>query len=263
MILVADIGNTTITVGVYDDDKLIQKWLMSSDVKRSEDEYGVILCSFLKHSGLEGRITDSVISSVVLPLTEKIENAVSKYIGIKSLIVNYKINTGVKIKTDKPEEVGADRIVNAYAASLKYKLPVIVVDFGTATSFDIVNEKNEFIGGIISAGMKIQAHALSQFTSKLPKVKIEAPEKTIATNTVDAMLSGIVRGHAAMIDGLIAACEEELGTSVTTVATGGYSSIISKYLKRPFDDVNENLTLDGLNELWKLNQVFPVEKIKI
>ena len=254
MLLVADIGNTTITIGIYNENRLIQKWSLASDIKRSDDEYGVIICSFLKHSELEGKVTDAIISSVVLPLTEKIQNAVEKYIGVKTIVVNHKIKTGIAIKTDKPEEVGADRIVNAYAASLKYSLPVIVVDFGTATSFDIVNNKKEFVGGIIAAGMKIQAHALSQFTSKLPKVIIEAPEKTIATNTFDAMLSGIVRGHSAMIDGLIEGCEKEMGQKVTTVATGGYSSIISKYLKRPFDDVNENLTLDGLYELWKINK---------
>ncbi len=255
MLLVADIGNTSITVGVYNNDTLLHKWSLSSDVKRSEDEYGVILYNFLKHAKLEDKIASSAISSVVLPLTEKFKLAIEKYLNVSVLVVSHKINTGIEVALDKPEEAGADRIVNAYCASKLYKLPVVVVDFGTATSFDIVDAKGKFVGGIIAAGMKIQAHSLSQFTSKLPKVKIEAPPKTIGRNTIDAMLSGVVRGHAAMIDGLISACEKELGMPVTTVATGGYSSIISKYLCRPFDDVNENLTLDGLNAIWKINAV--------
>ncbi len=261
MLFVLDIGNTSITAGIFDKDNLVISWRIASDIKRSEDEYGIILKNLIKDANLEDRVDSAIISSVVLPLTEKIQVAVKRYLNIESLIVNHKINTGIEINLKTPGEVGADRIVNGYAASKLYGYPVIVVDFGTATSFDIVNPKNQFIGGIIAAGMKIQADALSKFTSKLPKVKIEAPETAIGTNTIDAMLSGIVRGHAAMIDGLIAQCEKELGERATIIATGGYSSIISKYLNRQFDYVNPDLTLVGLRLLYDLNKAQVLETI--
>ena len=233
---------------------MVISWRIASDIKRSEDEYGIILKNLVKDAQLDQLIDSAIISSVVLPLTEKIQLAIKKYLNIDSLVISHKINTGIEIKLKNPGEVGADRIVNGYAASVLYGAPVIVVDFGTATSFDIVNSNKQFIGGIIAAGMKIQADALSKFTSKLPKVKIEAPETAIGSNTIDAMLSGIVRGHAAMIDGLIAQCEKELGARATIVATGGYSSIISKYLIREFDFVNPDLTLVGLRLLYELNK---------
>lgn len=254
MLFVLDIGNTNITAGVFDNETLITSWRIASDLMRSEDEYGIIIKNLVKDAGLEEKIDSAIISSVVLPLTEKLQISLKKYLYIDSVVVSHKINTGINIKIDKPGEVGADRIANGYAASILYGAPVIVVDFGTATSFDIVNSNNEFIGGIIAAGMKIQADALSRFTSKLPKIKIEAPENAIGSNTIDAMLSGIVRGHAAMIDGLILQCEKELGAKATVVATGGYSSIISKYLNREFDYVNPDLTLKGLKLLYDLNK---------
>ncbi len=261
MLFVLDVGNTSITAGVFDKDKLVISWRIASDIKRSEDEYGIILKNLIKDAHLEGTIDSTIISSVVLPLTEKIQIAVKRYLDIDSLVVSHKMNTGIEINLKNPNEVGADRIVNAYAASVLYGAPVIVVDFGTATSFDIVNPKNEFVGGIIAAGMKIQADALSKFTSKLPKVKIEAPETAIGSNTIDAMLSGIVRGHAAMIDGLIVQCEKELGAKATIIATGGYSTIISKYLCRQFDYVNPDLTLIGLRLLYELNKAVKPEPV--
>lgn len=254
MLFVLDIGNTSITAGVFDSDELVISWRIASDLKRSEDEYGIIIKNLIKDSGLVDKIDSAIISSVVLPLTERLQVALKKYLNISPIVISHKINTGIKINLDNPKEVGADRIVNGYAASMLYGSPVIVVDFGTATSFDVVNGNNEFIGGIIAAGMKIQADALSNFTSKLPKVKIEAPDNAIGTNTIDAMLSGIVRGHAAMIDGLIFQCEKELGETVKIVATGGYSSIISKYLTREFDFINPDLTLVGLRLLYELNK---------
>lgn len=253
MLLVADIGNTSTTLGVFDGETLVANWHLASDKKRSEDEYGVILCNFLNNAQLSGKINAAILSSVVLPLTERFGLAIEKYLGIKPLIVNHKTKTEIKIKLDKPEEIGADRLVNAAAAARLYNLPAIVVDFGTATSFDIINDKKEFLGGLITAGIKIQADALANFTSKLPKVRIEAPKNAIGKNTVDAMLSGLVRGHACMIDGMIEQCECELGQKATVIATGGYSDIISGYLKRPFDKINPDLTLFGLKYIWELN----------
>ena len=253
MLLVIDIGNTNITLGVFENDKIVQSWRLSTEHGRTEDEYGIFLKSLLRETNLDTKVTNAVISSVVVQLTERIEVALKKYLGINSLIISHKIKTNVTLKTDNPSQIGADRIVNACAAATLYKAPAIVVDFGTATSFDIVNGQNEFIGGIITAGMKIQAEALSNKTSKLPKLNIEAPDHAIGRNTIDAMLSGIVRGHAAMIDGLIDECEKELGEKATIIATGGYSSVISKYLKRKFDYINPDLTLVGAKILFDLN----------
>lgn len=253
MLLVIDVGNTNVTIGVFDSDKLVQSWRLSTKIARTEDEYGIFLMNLLKEFKLDKVIKNAVICSVVLPLTEMLEVAIKKYLNVNSLIVSHKIKTNVQLKTDIPSQIGADRIANATAVVSLYKAPSIVVDFGTATSFDIVNSKNEFIGGIITAGMKIQADALSNKTSKLPKLNIEEVENVIGRNTIDAMLSGIVRGHAAMIDGLIAECEKELGEKATIIATGGFSSVISKYLNRRFDYINPDLTLIGAKKLFELN----------
>lgn len=254
MILVIDIGNTSTNFGIFNESgDLAYSFKMASDKKRSEDEYGLLLHYFISNSGLTDKINGAIISSVVVTLTERYQSAIEKYLNIKPKIVNHKINTGVKIKIDKPEEIGADRIANGCAALKNYNLPAIVVDFGTSTNFDVVNAKGEFVGGIITAGLKIQSDALYNFASKLPKVRIEAPKNTIGKNTIDAMLSGLVRGHAAMIDGLLKDCEKELGQKAYIIATGGYSNIVSKYMDRKFDAIDENLTLKGLYELYLLN----------
>ncbi len=254
MLIAIDIGNTNITLGVFNNNELVHVWRLSTVLSRTEDEYGVFLKNLLRENNLEKEVKNAVISSVVVQLTERIEKALKKYLNIDSLIITHKINTNIEIKTDTPNQVGADRIANACAAAQLYSTPAIVVDFGTATSFDIVNEKNEFIGGIITAGMKIQAEALSSKTSKLPNLFIESPKNAIGRNTVDAMLSGIVRGHAAMIDGLIFECERELGQKAVIIATGGYSNVISEFLRRKFDYINPDLTLIGAKILFDLNR---------
>ncbi len=253
MLLAIDVGNTHITLGVFKDDEIVHSWRLATDNTRTEDEYGVFIKNILREYNLDKEIKYSVISSVVVQLTERIQVAVKKYLNVDSIIVSHKVKTNVSLKTDRPSQIGADRIANACAAASLYSVPAVVVDFGTATSFDIVNKNNEFIGGIITAGMKIQAEALSSRTSKLPKLNIEAPKNVIGRNTIDAMLSGIVRGHAAMIDGLITECEKELGKKAVIIATGGYSSVISNYLNRKFDYINPDLTLIGLNIIFKLN----------
>lgn len=254
MLLTIDIGNTNITLGVFDKDNLIQSWRLSTDITRTEDEYGIFIKNLISHTEYSQEIDNAVIASVVVQLTEKIEKALIKYLNITPFIITHKIKTNFAIKTDIPSQVGADRLANAAAVKELYKLPAIVVDFGTATSFDVVNGKSEFIGGIIAAGMKIQAEALSLKTSKLPKLNIEESGNVIGRNTIDAMLSGIVRGHASMIDGLIKECEKELGEKATIIATGGYSSVISNYLNRKFDYIDSDLTLKGGKILFYLNR---------
>ncbi len=253
MLLTIDIGNTHITLGVFSGDVIVHSWRLSTEITRTEDELGIFIKNLLREADIQDKVKHAVISSVVVQLTEPVERAVEKYIGIKALLVSHKMRMNVQIKTDNPSQVGADRIANACAAASLYPSPSIVIDFGTATSFDIVNSQKKFIGGIITAGMKIQAEALSSHTSKLPKLNIEAPKNAIGKNTIDAMLSGIVRGHAAMIDGLIFECERELGEKAVIIATGGYSSVISDYITRKFDYINPDLTLIGLKVLFEMN----------
>ena len=160
----------------------------------------------------------------------------------------------IELALNNNKEIGADRIANAVASKAKYPLPVIVIDFGTATTFDILDKNSRFIGGIIAPGLKIQANSLAQFTSKLPKLKIEQPKNAIGKDTISAMLSGIVLGHKAMIKGMIKKCEEELGQKATVVATGGYSPILFDNMENTFDYIDKDLTLFGLKELYNLNK---------
>ena len=249
MLLTTDIGNTSITLAIFDDNAIIEEFRLASDRDLPLEEYEVLLKSLLK----DFKITGSVIASVVEELTDRLDMAVKNVCKVDSLIINSKINTGIKIKIDNPNELGADRIANAAGAYIMYNSPIIVVDFGTATSFDIVNKNGEFVGGIISPGINLQLKTLNKFTSKLPRIDAAESPKAIGTNTVDAILSGVMRGCAAMIDGLVKECENELGERATIVGTGGYVTIISKYLKRQFDIINPTLTLEGLRHLYYLN----------
>ena len=250
MLLTLDIGNTSTTIGVFDGDNLIETWSVASEKNRSEDEIGILLTNLLKLHNYENKINNACLCSVVVSLTERYRKAIERYLKIKPFVVSNKTTNLLKYNVDNPEEVGADRIVNAFAAYSLYHKDAIVVDLGTATSFDIVSANGEFLGGIICAGMKIQAESLKNFTSKLPLIKIEAPKNTIGKNTIDAMLTGIVRGHAAMIDGLITQCEKELNKDVLLIATGGYSDIVSQYMQRKFDYISPHITLIGLKLIY-------------
>jgi len=254
MLLVADIGNTSIAFGAYKDNLLMDSWRLSSNKDQSEDEYGVILSNLIKNKNFEGKFKAAIIASVVLPLTEVFKTAIEQYIGIPVIIASSRIKLNIGFEVDNPRKVGCDRIANACAAFKLYKPPIVVVDFGTATTFDIVSTEGNFIGGIIAPGIGISAESLSSFTNLLPKIKLMESPAVIGKNTIDNMLSGLVRGHAAMIDGLIVDIEQELKSPVTTVATGGYSKIICDCLKRPFDYSNHHLTLEGLNLIYNLNK---------
>ncbi len=251
MLLTLDIGNTSTTIGLFDRDNLVETWSIASEKHRSEDEIGILLINLLKIHNYEDKVDSACLCSVVVCLTERYKNALKRYLGIEPFVVSNKTTNLLNYCVDYPEEVGADRIVNAFAAYSKYKKTCIVVDMGTATSFDIVRGNGDFLGGIICAGMKIQAESLKKFTSKLPLIKIEAPNAAIGPNTIDAMLSGIVRGHACMIDGLIKECEKELCETAVIIATGGYSSMIAEYMERKFDYINPNITLEGLKSIYE------------
>lgn len=255
MLLTIDIGNTNITLGLFDDNAIIEEFRLASDKDLSQEEYEVLLKTLFKSSKIEG----CIIASVVEELNEKLKFAVEEVFKIKSLLLTSDLNTGVKIAIKNPNEAGADRIANACGAFMLYNRPCIVIDFGTATSFDIINEKGEFVGGVIAPGLNLQMNVLNKFTSKLPRINVAKSEKAIGTDTTEAILSGVIRGTACMIDGLVEQCEKELGkngkpTHATLVATGGYSGLISEYLKRPFDFINPTLTLEGLRLLYNLNK---------
>ncbi|PWL76776.1 type III pantothenate kinase [Candidatus Gastranaerophilales bacterium] len=251
MLLTADIGNTSITLGLFEDDALVEEFRLASDKDLPLEEYEVLLKSLFKDFKIDG----CMISSVVEELNEKFKEAVKNVFKFEPLFLSTKINTGIKIALDHPEEAGADRIANAAGAYVLYSKPVIVVDFGTATSFDIVNKEGEFIGGVIAPGLNLQLKTLNKFTSKLPRIDAAISNNAIGSNTTDAILSGVIRGSACMIDGLVEQCEKELGEKAVLVATGGYSGLISKYLKRQFDYINPTLTLEGLRYLYQLNRL--------
>ncbi len=254
MLFVIDIGNTNTNIGVFEGENLLINWNVASDLKRTGDEYGILLLNLLNSPVLKKHPKAAIISTVVPPLGETFKTALKKYLDIEARLISHKSKLPFKITIKTPSELGADRIANAAAAVKLYKLPAIVIDFGTATTFDIVDENKNFVGGIITPGLKIQANSLSSFTSKLPKVKIEAPKTAIGKDTISAMLSGIVRGHACMIDGMIKLCEEELGKKASIIATGGFSSVLFPNMERPFDYINKDLTLEGLRYLYELNK---------
>lgn len=249
MLLTVDIGNTSITLGLFEDTALVEEFRLASDKDLSQEEYEVLLKTLFRNFKVKG----CIISSVVTELNKKFTEAVKTVFKIEPILVSPSINTGIKLCLENNNEIGADRIANVAGAYVLYEHPVIVVDFGTATSFDIVNGEGEFVGGVIAPGINLQLKSLNKFTSKLPKIEVAASPSAIGKSTTEAILSGVIRGCANMIDGLVEECEKELGTKATIVATGGYASIISDYLKKPFDFINPTLTLEGLRHLYYLN----------
>lgn len=250
MLLAADIGNTSITLGVFEGEELVETFRIASDKDLSQKEYEVLLKNVCKAF----KIDACIIASVVDGLTKKLQAAIKNSFYIKSMILTHECKTGVKLSVQNPEKVGADRIANAYGAFMLYKKPCIVVDLGTGTNFEVVNKNGEFIGGVIAPGLNLQLQVLNKFTSKLPKIDVAKSDKAIGRNTSEAILSGVIRGSACMIEGLLEQCEHELGEKAIIIATGGYSSLISNYLKRPFDYINPILTLEGLRFLYELNK---------
>jgi len=249
MLLAADIGNTNITLGFFDGSRFVNELRLATDKDLTSYEYETLLRSLLKDYDIEG----CVIGSVVEELNVKFKHAIDNTLNLSSVFVTPDINLNVKIKTDHPKETGADRIANAAAVAGKYNSNVIVIDFGTATSFDVINSKNEFLGGVIAPGINTQVKCLKNATSKLPKIDISISPSAIGSNTTDAILSGVIRGTACMVDGLVAQCEKELGSKAVIIATGGYCGLIANYLTRPFDIINPILTLEGLKIIYELN----------
>ncbi len=241
MLLAVDIGNTNITLGVFDEDCLVKTFRMDSD---ANIDYAIALSSLLK----DYRIDSCAIVSVVQDLTQVVKSACDKLFGVDSFVFSID-NTDLKIALEEPNKVGADRLVNACAAR-NYKLPAIVVDVGTAITFDIVSKDKEFLGGVIMPGLNLQLRALNQYTSKLPLVQAGESKFAVGNNTENAILSGVIRGAACAVEGLIRQCEDELGGCAAVIATGGQCSLIAEYMTRKFDVINPDLTLEGLKSAY-------------
>lgn len=252
MLFVIDVGNTNVVMGIYEGDVLRFSYRMATDRTRSSDEIGFFFLQILQNSKVEiQQIEDVVISSVVPPIMHSLENAVRKYIKKEPLIVNSATALPMNILLDNPSELGADRIVNAIAAHELYGGPVIVIDFGTATTFCAVAQNGDYLGGIIYPGLKISIDALVERTAKLPRIEISKPEHVIGKNTVESMQSGLIHGYAGMVDSLVRKMGNEMSAhSLSVVATGGLSTLISKE-SETITHINRDLTLVGLKIIYQ------------
>ncbi|MCD8372819.1 MAG: type III pantothenate kinase [Clostridia bacterium] len=254
MIICLDIGNTNIKYAVFDGEALKMSFRVATDVKKTSDEYGGQLITILKNHGVNpDDIKGGIISSVVPQLDFTLERMCATYLGVTPLSLAPGLKTGLNLKVDNAREVGADRVVNNVAGLKKYGAPLIIVDFGTATTFNVLDDKGEFIGGVIAPGIKGSLDSLVNGTAKLPRVEIERPASVIGKNTVTNMQSGIVFGFAGLVEYIVKKIKKELKRSdVTTVATGGFSEVIAKEIS-VIDHVDKLLTLEGLKYLYYLN----------
>lgn len=253
MILVFDVGNTNMVVGVFDQEKLLTHWRIRTDTQRTADEYGIMIHGlFLYHKLQEENIKAAIISSVVPSLNMELEWMCQRYFGCKPILVGPGTKTGLAIKYDNPREVGADRVVNAVAGYHKYGGSLIIVDFGTATTFCVVSQAGEYLGGAIAPGIKISTDALVSRASKLPRVELVIPKSMIGKNTVMSMQVGIMYGFVGQVEGIINRMKKEMNGDVRVIATGGLAALIASETDS-IDEIDEFLTLDGLRLLYELN----------
>jgi len=254
MLLVVDVGNTNIVLGLWQDDSLLHTYRLRTVPGRTSDELGVLFMDLFRNSGVESRPEAAIISCVVPDQLRALQDVCKRLFSIEPLVVGPGIRTGLPILADNPREVGADRIVNAVAAFRRVQGACVVVDFGTATTFDCVSDKGEYLGGIIAPGFQISAEALTRRTSKLPKVEIARPKTVIGRNTIHSMQSGLFYGYVSLVDGLVNRVRAELGETMQPriLATGGLASILYEE-SQTIDEVVENLTLEGLKILYQSN----------
>jgi len=266
MLLAFDVGNTNIVLGVFEDGKLIRNWRLETDSSKSADEYGMIINQLFLYEGLKSEDIDDVIVSTVVPsVLFTIQHLSMKYFRRKAIIISPGIKTGLLIKYDNPKEVGADRIVNAVAAHAKYSGPLIIIDFGTATTFCALTDKAEYMGGTIAPGLKISSDVLSEKCSLLSRVELEDPGRVICRNTMQSIQSGLVYGHMGMIVYIVDKMKKELGEidksgkPIKVIATGGFATLVDEGVDC-IDVVDKLLTLEGLALIYEKNKKDPANK---
>ncbi len=259
MLLAFDVGNSNTVIGVFEGSELIINWRIDTNTRKSADEYGMLINQLFAYENLNMKdIDDMIISTVVPSVLFTLQHMAIKYVGKKAIVVESGVKTGLIVKYDNPKAVGADRIVNAVAAHNKYEGSIIIIDLGTATTFCAVTSKGEYLGGTIAPGIKISSDALFEKTSKLPKIELENPGKTICKNTIESMQSGLIYGHMGLVEHVVAKMKKELTAyskddKVTVIATGGLSEMINEGVDC-IDHVDKLLTLEGLKIIYDKNK---------
>ena len=253
MLLTIDIGNTNLTLGLYEGETLKSHWRLSTDHKRMPDEYGLQLLGILQQAGCDSACLEGIcLASVVPHLTARVVQACDEYLHIAPLVVEAGVKTGVRILYEDPRAVGADRVADAVAVHRLYGGPACVIDFGTATTFNAINARGEYLGGAITAGVNLAADALFEHAAKLPSVSLSRPPSVIGRNTVHAMQSGLLFGYVSMVEGMVSRFRKELGAEMKVIATGGLAESIARETAQ-IDIIAPWLTLDGLRIIWEMN----------
>jgi type III pantothenate kinase len=250
VLLAIDLGNTNLMLGVYRDEDLIAHWRLTTRRNQTSDEYGILIKNLFLHGQIDTQAIDGIIiSSVVPPLLPALQRMTREYFHIEPIVVEATLDVGMPILYDDAKEVGADRIVNAVAAFRKFGGPLIVIDFGTATTFEAISERGEYLGGAIVPGIMISMEALFQQAAKLPRIELTTPHAVIGKNTVESMQAGMIYGYAALVDGIVARMRDEMGGAPTVVATGGQAGLVASETKL-IGKVDPYLTLDGLKMIY-------------
>jgi type III pantothenate kinase len=253
MLLAIDVGNTNITLGLYQGNDLGPRWRLATNHDRMPDEYGLQFVNMLAYAGSTSKDLSGIcMASVVPPLTGKIIEACRQYLNLDPLVVDAGVKTGVRIRYEDPRAVGADRIVDAAAVQRLYGTPACVVDFGTATTFDAISKEGDYLGGAIAPGVSIAAEALFKMTAKLPRVDLQRPPAAIGRNTVHAMQSGMLFGYVGLVEGMVTRFRAELGPDMRVIATGGLAELVARETE-VIDIIAPWLTLDGLRIIWEMN----------
>lgn len=255
MLFVLDVGNTNTVLGVFEKDELKHDWRIKTDRHKTEDEFGILIKSLFEHKGLSlSDINGVIISSVVPPIMYSMEKMSRDYFNVEPMVIgNDSVRSVLKMRYPNPKEIGADRIVNAVGAINEYDTPLIIIDFGTATTFCYINEEKEYVGGVISPGINISMEALYSKASKLPKIEIQAPDHVIGSSTVGAMKSGVFYGYVAQVDGIVRRIQHTVSKKATVIATGGLAPLIADE-SETIQHVDLDLTLKGLHLLYHKNK---------